>query len=524
MINLLQNPFALIGATIQDPPDAIRGAAARAVESGQLGEEEARAAAATLLNPKARLDAEVSWLLGRSAPRIGAILTALGETPDTAGRLALLETIDGVARANLAAHLCAVERGGVSIVRAMVEAQNEIAPESVWWLVNGNRERAGLPAVSEEALRAALESLQSQHCAAVCAAISAREEHRKFMVRLFADGWSPPGPAYVFLERVVDAYNAWYDAHLAAIETDLDRHYKALLANPDDAKASKGLKQCLALWDEYSMPLTHPSLDDSVITARADALHRRVGELSVHLARNCGRFRAALQLAESLGYAFPDHPPVTLPLPENLAGLGPMLAHLGPGAAPRKLAEAIVHLMREPRAVATGLERGGFVRGDRGPAGELYMAFSTAMAETYGTTSGESIWIILRCLALDLRRRHGHTAGALALLESLLAQGEDYVMPAEIRRLLENDSGHLRFEISRRAIESLLARGRLHKAARMVEAELLDPPTEAAREDLVSLQQAIREGRAGTPTQQALWILALALLACALAVVFFATR
>ncbi len=492
MINILQNPFALLGATIQDPPDTLRKLAQEAVAAGSLGEAEADGAAEMLLNPETRLAAEVSWLLGRSVPRVRAILSALREAPDTAGRLALLETIDGVAKANLAAHLCAVERGGVSIVRAMVEAQNEISAEAVFWLVNGNRERAGFLLVEGETLAAALEALQAQHCAAVCEAISAREAHRKFMVRLFADGWSPEGPAYTFLERVVAAYNAWYDAHLEAIERDLKRHCQVLASEPDNREAADGVKSALALWDEYSEPLRGQDRESATVDARADAMHGHVSKLCFHLARNCGRYRAALQLSESLRYAFPGHPPVDLKMPEDLHALGPLMGRLRLDSPPRKLAERVLELNRDHAGLAAGLAGGGFQRGDRTAAGQLYLAFTECTGETFGTASVELVWVILRCLALDLHQRHGHTAGALALVEAILAQGEDYDVPSEIRRMLENDADHLRFSGERAIIERLMARGRWRKAARRVEALLLDPPTESAREELVALQATIR--------------------------------
>lgn len=524
MINLLHNPFALLGATVQDPPKAILDAMARAVASGELEEGEARKAALTLRDPSARLDVEVSWLLGRSAPRVAAILAALKEPPDTPGRLALLETIDGVARANLAAHLCAVERGGVSIVRAMVEAQNEISPDAVFWLVNGNRERAGLPPVTAEDLAAALEALQARHCAAACEAIAAREEHRKFMVRLFADGWSPAGRAYTFLERVVATYDAWYDAHLAAIEADLTRYCRRLTAEPGDLDATDGVKQGLALWDEFSHPLIERESKNETVMARADAIHQQVGALCLHLAQNCGRYRTALQVAESLHYAFPEHPRVELNLPEDLNALESILGRLRPDSAPRKLADTLLQLNREPAALAAGLEQGGFGRGDRTPAGALYQAFTGSMAEAYGTASAELIWIMFRALALDLHRRNGHTAAALALLESILAQRDDYDVPAEIRRLLENDAGHLSFAGQRREIEARMERGKWRKAAHVVDALLLDPPTEVAREELVALQATIRDQRAQTSIHRPLVYLALGLLAIVLAVLIFALR
>jgi len=505
MIDLFQNPFALLDVTVQDTAAALREAAEQAVAEGRLGEAEADAAAQMLLDPEARLEAEISWLIGRSAPRIRTILETLRTKPDTPGRLALLDTIDGVARSNLAAHLCSVERAGVPVVRAMVEAQNEITPEAVFWLVNGNRELSGFPPVPEAALWAALEALQAQHCAAVCEAISARDEHRKFMVRLFADGWTPLGPAYAFLERVVGAYDAWYDAHLAAIEARLSRHISTLMANSSDDKATRGIKKCLALWDEYSTPLQHPTVDNQMVAERATSMHSRVSAMCRFLAQERWRFRAALQISESLGYAFPGFPPVQLGLPEHLDALAPLLAQGPAQGAPQELARVMAELLRDSPSLARSLAADGFRRGERNPAGTLYSAFTTAMAEVHGTPSGEGIWIMLRCLALDLHTRHGHTAGAVGLLEGLLGQADDHLMPSEVRRMLENDAARLRHAGHRRELETAVSRRKFRAAERLVETLLLNPPGGAEHDELLRIRSEIQEALAGKSLRWWLW-------------------
>ncbi len=524
MINLFKNPFALLNVTVQDPPDAIRDAAARVVAEERLSKEEAEGAARMLLDPAARVEAEVSWLLGRSAPRVRKILDALSTPPKEKARMALLESIDGVARSNLAAHLCSVERAGVPFVRAMVECQNEIDPQAVFWLVNGNRELSGFPPVDEAALWSALESLQAQHCAAVCESISNREEHRKFMVRLFANGWNPEGPAYAFLERVVAAYNAWYDAHLAAIEKRLAGHIGDVMADSANTRATEGIKECLALWDEYSAPLQHPTVNDEAVKARAESIHGHVSGLCVFLARERWRYRAALQISESLRYAFPDLPPVQLSLPERFDALGPMLSHPPASGAPQELGQVMMALQRHPNALAESLVAGDFARGNTRPAGKLYGAFTDAMATAHGTPAGEGIWIMLRCLALDLHARHGRTAGALGLLEGLLGQADDHLMPSEVRRMLESDVARLEHGQNLRRIDAFMAKKKFRAAERLVEELLLNPTDEDVHVELVARRVAIRdalEKPQGLPWRWLLLGLVLMVAALILAVVFF---
>lgn len=518
MIDLLRNPFAVLGVTVQDTPAAIRRLVETTLQGGGLPEVEARAAELALLGPETRLEAEVSWLLGRSAPRVAAILASLRKPPSTKERLALLASIDGVARANLAAHACAVERGGVSLVRALVEAQNGISPEAVFWLINGNREIAGFPPITEADLWTALAALQSRHCAAVCEAISARKEHRQFMVCLFADGWSPAGPAYAFLERVVAAYDAWYDAHLAAVGNRLEVHLNTLAANPADAAATEGVKTCLALWDEYAEPLKHPAIDDSAVVERGAAIHGKISALCTCLAREHWRFRTAIQLAESLAYAFPDATRADLRLPETLDALRPMLSRVRGASVPQELYQAMADLAAEPATLAKSLERGEFRRGGAGIAGQLFAAFAESMAAAHGTPLGEGAWIMLRCLALDLDARHGKTAGAAALLDGLLAVEDDYLMPAEFRRLLESDATLLRHAGHRRRLNDLMARGRLRQARRLVEELLLHPPEENAHDALIQVRGEIEKRLARRAPWRRLWLLSAGLLAVGLMV------
>jgi len=524
MINLFKNPFALLNVTVQDAPETIREAAARAVAEEGLSKEEAEGAATMLLDPAARVEAEVSWLLGRSVPRVRKILDALSDPPEEHARMALLESIDGVARSNLAAHLCSVERAGVPFVRTMVECQNEIDPQAVFWLVNGNREVAGVPPADESTLWSALENLQAQHCAAVCESIANREEHRKFMVRLFADGWNPEGPAYTFLERVVAAYDAWYDAHLAAIEKRLAGHITKIMEDSANTKATEGIKECLALWDEYSAPLQHPTVNDEAVMKRAESIHGHVSGLCGFLARERWRYRAALQISESLRYAFPDLPPVQLPLPEQLDALGTMLSQPPATGAPQELAQVMMHLQRHPKALAESLAAGDFSRGNTRPAGKLYGAFTDAMASAHGTPAGEGIWIMLRCQALDLATRHGQTAGAVGLLEGLLAQADDHLMPSEVRRMLEADVTRLEHGRNVRRLNSLMAKKKYHAAEKLVEALLLNPTDEAIHDDLVAHRATIQEALEkpqGLPWRWLLAGLGILVVALILVLIFF---
>lgn len=109
--DLNRNPFAILDLSPRDGANAISDAYERALIDGQMDEQILLRAQQALMTSKSRLESEISWLFDVAPARVQAIIKALRKvlkTPPKGRRIkSLPREIEGLARANLAAHICA---------------------------------------------------------------------------------------------------------------------------------------------------------------------------------------------------------------------------------------------------------------------------------------------------------------------------------------------------------------------------------------------------------------------------------
>ncbi len=151
-MNLLSNPFLLLGATMGDNRRRIMALA----EEKTLLPGEATAAAvgeakAMLIHPRRRLTAEMGWLPGVAPDRILEVMALLKQEP---GKVRSLD-LPSLARANLlAAGLVAVaeQLPKGEVVEWMLElahVHDATAAEPTMTLLNKERSMAGFPAITD---------------------------------------------------------------------------------------------------------------------------------------------------------------------------------------------------------------------------------------------------------------------------------------------------------------------------------------------------------------------------------------
>ena len=152
--DLLSNPFAILGLTPDTPSEAIM---ARARE---IGTAEAAAASRTLLVPRTRLQAELSYLPGASRELAHQAISTL-----KLRRRPVLESFTTLARANVLAHIASQGLATADHLRDLARLQGAIR-STAGEAIGAARERARMPPVPPAMLETALDSLASQQAEA----------------------------------------------------------------------------------------------------------------------------------------------------------------------------------------------------------------------------------------------------------------------------------------------------------------------------------------------------------------------
>lgn len=143
LFDLRTNPFAVLGLTPRDGPDAIARAVEARLADPVADEHRLRQAQQNLMAPRRRLQAEMAWLLDLAPSHAQAILAALSQH-DLDALISALPDAPALARANLAAHL-AHRRPSKIIVETLIAAYDEITPDALTTVINAERAVASLP-------------------------------------------------------------------------------------------------------------------------------------------------------------------------------------------------------------------------------------------------------------------------------------------------------------------------------------------------------------------------------------------
>ena len=211
-MELLKNPFLVLGATMRDDRHRIMGLA----EEKSLVSDEVvvRDSTAILTNPRRRLVAEIGWLPGLGPKRISVAISVLEREP---AKIRDLRNIPSLARANLLAD------GLIRVVEELpklevalwiielAEADEDIETEQTVTFLNEERSVAGFPAVSD--LGIVGEELQD------------RRQYYKQAIKRALDQLSPPSLVEVVTIAVDKATDSG-DSHAPPLIHDLAESFE----------------------------------------------------------------------------------------------------------------------------------------------------------------------------------------------------------------------------------------------------------------------------------------------------------
>jgi LysM repeat protein len=492
-MNLLDSPFSILRIPSDANAQEIQKAVEETVFAGVASEENAREAQRTLMASRPRLFAELSWFPGCSTFQIDQVLTALRRGISADSILDLLKSVRGIARANLAAHLCNQGVVDGNVIRALVTSQKVMVPEYALPLINEAREKTGFPKVSEELIREALGQLRSEHCEAAYNAIVTRPHPGKAMTSVVEAFKEADGPVADLLDMVAARYDAWSAPTLSRISDDLDELIRMLREDPASTFEVGEIQEKLRLWDEYSQPLQLLQEAKGLDEKKSLDVYEKLRELCIWLANEKEEYEKALEISKALHETFPELPSVLASVERDMETLEGLISHARVDEALQGLVAVVEEIVKSPSDFSVSMDRGDFREGrEKSLAGRLYAELLSAVEATTGTSESEVPWQIVRSLAIRLNNNFGCSGTALQLLKALTEIRTIPPLIPRIRELLRADIAQAQRNAFSRRLTAALERKELGVALSLIE-QLLDLTTDAKeRTELTYLKTRVQ--------------------------------
>jgi hypothetical protein len=317
-MDLLQNPFYVLNATLRDNRRRIVELAEE--RSLLRNADECSHSRLDLTNPRKRLSAEVSWLLGVGPKRTAELINLLDKSVT---ELISVDKITPIAKANLLAsgitHLpdkiSTIEIGNYIMELAL--AFERVDPEDVYLLINEERVVSGFPEVNDitaieeeiserrhycrKAIKIALDKLQSRDLIevitiAIEAATNDGEEQGLILIDDIVDDYEVE--AQVFLEK--EAEN---------IETLIETIKQSVDSKKPDSileRMISNLIQVVRNWDIVAQPIQVSVKSRGLDHNASHNVALSVRGLAIHLFNEHGKLEFSQKLTNLLQETFAE--------------------------------------------------------------------------------------------------------------------------------------------------------------------------------------------------------------------------
>ncbi|HEX4004721.1 MAG TPA: hypothetical protein VHX60_00970 [Acidobacteriaceae bacterium] len=465
--DLVKNPFWLLRTSIRARKQDVLDALESAISDEIAPESELLRAQQIILAPKTRIEAELSWLPDLAPSRAAVIVGILATNPPREIALQLLDGVDGLSRANVAADICRRYPGQVDLLDQLTESYEALFLADIEEAINANRKIAGFTLVDSELLKEALSKIENRHadCATVCLVGSPSPAHA--LSRVIGDKVQPGSLRFEFLEATVRSYRAWVGKRLQQIDDALQEEIAGMKLSPGDLRIAKRIKAGVGLWSEWNSPVELWDQAKGLEEPRSYAMCDKLRDFCIWLANDMEERAAALEITEGLRANFTRLPSMLKRLEEDTATLTRLVGEQGVSDALGALHRAVEVANASMPAVEVRLRSKGFNENSIGVVLTLYEPFLAAIASASGTEYTDIPWQMLRGVMIELNNQN-HREASERLGRDLLTIA-DGKASAKFISLLQDDLRTVRNNIKWSEIDYFLKTGRRKEALRLID-------------------------------------------------------
>jgi hypothetical protein len=241
------------------------------------------------------------------------MLSQIGHLPD-------------LAKANIAAHLCAHGCSSAETVHSLAQSWDEIDEGHILTFLNEERRSSGFPKIEVGQLREVLRDIRQRHAAAAANWIWTLPMPGTVM-NTVVEHELEKNPNGSFLRLFVEVYDKESEPQLAIIKDAIIAATDVAKKVPHDLSPHiKKIEQLLEAWDEINQPVQIYSQFRGQEEGRSKQIYEIVRKLCLDLANEHERYDEALKLSSALLKTFPELESVAESLKDDITALG-ALAH-----------------------------------------------------------------------------------------------------------------------------------------------------------------------------------------------------
>ncbi|WP_242343596.1 MULTISPECIES: hypothetical protein [Anaeromyxobacter] len=336
-MNLLENPFHLLGATTRDDRRRVLELAEERALSGDPGV--CSKARADLTNPRNRVAAEIAWLPGTPADKVRELLRALeAGSSGPARESARRGELTPLGAANFIASMLGRCKTSLSVdeaverIRALALADERADRGHIRALLNEDRAAAGFPPITDDALldhalserreyyraaiRTALDRMTSRDIVAVVTRVVEQSSqkgrsHAPLLVDNLVDTFE--GEAKAFLEREAENLERLFEAIRKAAEAGASRE--------NVTKLLRGVKRVLRNWDSVAQPIQLSAMSRGMDHALSFDVATSVRNVALQLNNEHGMRWAAEELTKLVRDVFAEVPRIVELISKDMEAL-----------------------------------------------------------------------------------------------------------------------------------------------------------------------------------------------------------
>lgn len=488
-MSLEQNPFLILDVSYRDTKATIIEQYEDKVADADFSEQTLMLAQKQLLVSKERLNSELTWLPELN-PKHSRQIASLVIDKDYSKLNEVAATIQGLAKANVAAYLCESTKSPKAVDELFL-AQNQIDVLSILHDVNANRSLAGFPSITEEMANHAISSIRGAHSAVVIKCISSTEHVGNTFTKI-VEKHLDDADVMSFVELVAEKYNTSVIGKLKSYEDEIEGVVKELKSGASSVSSISAVTSLLQDWDEYCQPLQLIYEAKGLDEPRSRELYHKMRDVCLWLANEKQEHELSLQFANTLFEVFPELPAVSTQIEDDIGSLKELID----GAVAEKdlseLSNKCVEIISNPKPFCTSVNYGAFKKNGKGLAGELYREFTMAVELSAGKDHAALPWLLVRKLSIHINNELSEHRVTQTIIKALQSTSP----PPNIAAMLDDDSSTIEKNIVETEFQSALKSGNLNAALSAMDKLLaLTPESGEERRDILAARQTLLDKR-----------------------------
>jgi hypothetical protein len=331
-MNLVQNPFYIIGVSTRDSKQAIVEACD--AKSLTVDADLCARIRTDLTAPRNRLSAELAWLPGLAPARALGLIEKLEKDPK-----AFLSSLDGInplARCNalvtyLERHEPKEESQIKGLLIAIAQSFEKIDFENLLIIINEDRQIAKIPLVPDiDSIKQEIQSRHDYMIEVMKNSLNNVKEPDKVLSEIIAkttsDGKQQPP---ILIEELTDKYQIEVRKYLDQLVCQI----KDIISNIEQQPKKffdyqmPSLYKCVKTWEQIAQPIQRIQHSKGIDDPLSKELAQDLRVLAINMANSYGMHTEAKQITKVIAEIFKELPQFSERVSEDLTALEDILKH-----------------------------------------------------------------------------------------------------------------------------------------------------------------------------------------------------